>query len=130
MVIAGRWGLLDWLLYRTFTARLACQSTILTLEVVLTFHLTLEPLLFISPAHCVLACVGPEECIVPLSAGISAAHLMATGSLIFLLPNSWAFNVCSYYVRYLISQKLEQPSWPLKENQPNCSSFTKKSLEV
>lgn len=66
----------------------------------------------------------------PLSAGISAAHLVATGSLIFLLLNSWAFNVCSYYVRYLISQKLEQPIWPLEENHSNLSSFTKKSLEV
>lgn len=58
MVIAGRWGLLGWFLYRTFTARLACQSTILTLEVVLSFDLIPEPLLFISPAHCVLAWCG------------------------------------------------------------------------
>lgn len=32
---------------------LACQSTILTLEVLLSFHPVLEPLLFIAPAHCV-----------------------------------------------------------------------------
>lgn len=32
---------------------LACQSTMLTLEVLLSFHPVLEPLLFIAPAHCV-----------------------------------------------------------------------------
>lgn len=41
---------------------------------------------------------------------VSAAHLVATGSLMALSYQTAAgVSVCSYYVSYITSQKLEQP---------------------
>lgn len=108
---------------------LACQSTILTLKVLLSFHPVLEPLLFIAPAHCVpVHTAGLEGWIFASFSkrSCSAPHGYRQPNGV-LLPNSWGFSACSCYVRCLISQKLEQPSWSLKEKESNLSSFTKKT---
>lgn len=117
-----RVGLLGWFLYRTCTARFDMSIHHTDPWSPVQFLSSPRAIAFLTTCTLCTCMVWGLRSALFLSAGISAAHLIPNVSL---LPNSWGFSICSYYVRYLVSQN-KQSNWPLKENHSSLSSFTKK----